>query len=344
VAEALAVRDRAGVVADAGSVAAVGRRVAPVRAARAMGRGQDERPSSAVGYVPSDRPPPTWLDRAAYPFRNKWMPLAFGALHYVDEGRGDPVLFSHGTPTWSFEWRHLIRALSATHRCIAADHLGFGLSDRPPEASYTPESHAERFALFVDALGLDSFTLVVHDYGGPIALPVAVDDRRDVQRLVIVNSWMWRLDNDPDMRRAGRIAGGRIGRFLYRWANLSLRVIMPSAYADRHTLTREIHTQYLAPFRDRWSRGAVLWPLAHALLGSSAYYDALYRKRDRLRDIPTLIVWGTRDPAFKPHHLARWRSMLPDAGVVELPVGHWPHEEDPEGVATALTDFLTATK
>ncbi len=241
------------------------------------------------------------------------MPLPFGDIHYVDEGRGDPVLFSHGTPTWSFEWRHLIRAVSSTHRSIAPDHLGFGLSDRPRGAAYTPEAHAERFAQFVDALNLDTFTLVVHDYGGPIALPLALDGRRRVRRLVIVNTWMWPLDDDPDIHRAAQVAGGPLGKILYRWANLSLRLIMPTAYADRAKLTPEIRTQYLAPFGNRWSRGAVLWPLARALLGSTPYYDSLYQQRDRLRDIPTLIVWGTRDPAFKPHHVARWRAILPSA-------------------------------
>lgn len=296
-----------------------------------------------MSTTPTDRPLPTWLDRAAYPFHNKWMPLHVGSIHYVDEGRGDPVLFSHGTPTWSFEWRYLIRALSAAHRCIAPDHLGFGLSDRPRDVSYTPEAHADRFAQFVAALELDSFTLVVHDYGGPIALPIALDDHR-VRRLVIVNTWMWRLDDDPDIRRAARIAGGRVGKWLYRWANLSLRVIMPSAYADRRKLTPEIHAQYLAPFRDRWSRGAVLWPLAHAILGSTAYYDSLWQKRDRARDIPTLIVWGAGDPAFRIRHLVRWRTLIPGARVIELLAGHWPHEEAPDAVTAAVSDFLNATK
>jgi haloalkane dehalogenase len=283
---------------------------------------------------------PPWLDRTAYPFRNRWMPLPFGDIHYVDEGSGPAILFSHGTPTWSFEWRHLIRALSVTHRCVAPDHLGFGLSHRPPDAAYTPEAHAARFAQFVDALGLDTFTLVVHDYGGPIAFPVALEDRRRVRRLVIINSWMWRLDDDPEMRRAGRIAGGPVGRFLYRRANLSLRVITPRAYGDRRKLTRAIHAQYLAPFPDAWSRGAVLWPLARAILGSSAYYDSLWAHRDRLRDTPTLIVWGVRDPAFLPHQLQRWRTILPAAHVVELEAGHWPHEELPEAVVNAIRTFV----
>jgi pimeloyl-ACP methyl ester carboxylesterase len=292
--------------------------------------------------VPGERAVPSWLDKAAYPFDNKWLSFPSGDLHYVDEGRGDPVLFSHGTPTWSFEWRHLIGALSSTYRCIAPDHLGFGLSDRPRTASYTPEAHAQRFSAFTNALELDALTLVVHDYGGPIALPLALDDRRRVRRLVIINTWMWPLDDDAEIRRAARIAGGPIGKLLYEWANLSLNVIMPTAYADRQKLTAEIREQYLAPFSNRWSRGAVLWPLARALLGSSLFYDSLYQQRDRLRDVPTLIVWGTRDPAFKPHHLSRWRAIIPNAKVVEIPVGHWPHEEDPKAVTTALTKFLSS--
>jgi pimeloyl-ACP methyl ester carboxylesterase len=57
-----------------------------------------------------------------------------------------------------------------------------------------------------------------------------------------------------------------------------------------------------------------------------------------------LIVWGTHDRAFKPHHLARWRAVLPNARVLELPVGHWPHEEDPAAVTAAVSGFLSATK
>jgi haloalkane dehalogenase len=294
--------------------------------------------------VPGQRAVPSWLDRAAYPFDNKWLSLPSGNVHYVDEGRGDPVLFSHGTPTWSFEWRQLIGALSPTYRCIAPDHLGFGLSDQPRAASYTPEAHAQRFSAFTSALELEAFTLVVHDYGGPIALPLALDDRRRVRRLVIINTWMWPLDDDAEIRRAARIAGGPIGKLLYEWANLSLNVIMPTAYADRQKLTPEIREQYLAPFSNRWPRGAVLWPLARALLGSTPFYDSLYQKRDRLRDVPTLVVWGTRDPAFKPHHLSRWRAIIPNAKAVEIPVGHWPHEENPDAVTRAVSEFLTATK
>lgn len=285
---------------------------------------------------------PNWLDRAAYPFQSRFLEVRPGVfMHYVDEGMGDLILFVHGTPTWSFEWRDAVRHLSRTHRCIAVDHLGFGLSSRPTDFDYTPESHARMLRELVERLGLENITLVVHDFGGPIALPLALDAPGLVRRLVVLNSWMWSLNDDADMRRAGRLAGGWLGRFLYRHMNFSLRVITPSAYAERRKLTPAIHAQYLAPFPDADSRGQVLWPLARAILGSSEYYDSLWRRRERLADVPALIIWGMKDPAFKPHMLERWKTIVPSARVVELPVGHWPQEESPEEVTRALREFVS---
>jgi len=282
-----------------------------------------------------------WVDRDAYPFRSRWLELAEGKIHYVDEGDGEPVLFVHGTPTWSFEYRHLIAALRGGHRCIAVDHLGFGLSDRPAAADYTPEAHAARLRAFVDKLGLRRFTLVVHDFGGPIALPLALDDPDRVERLVVLNSWMWSFADDPEMTKRARMVSGALGRFLYRRLNASLRLIVPSAYGDRRKLTKAIHRQYLAAFPDADGRERVLWALARALTGSSAFYEGLWQRRQRLAAIPTLIVWGMKDTAFRPHLLARWRRALPHATVVELAeAGHWPHEEQPEGVIGAVQAFV----
>jgi haloalkane dehalogenase len=287
---------------------------------------------------------PAWLDRAAYPFPSNWLELAYGDhMHYVDYGSGETVLFVHGTPTWSFEWRHLIRALSPSYRCIALDHLGFGLSERPREGDYTPEWHGRNLADFVERMGLRDITLVVHDFGGPIGLPIALNQPGLVRRIVLLNTWMWSLRGDPGVERGVRIIGGGLGRFLYRRANFSLRVITPSAFANRRKLTRAIHRQYLAPFRDRWSREAVLWALARALFGSDDFYESLWRRREPLARIPALIVWGMKDPAFRPHQLARWKEVMPQAEVVELPVGHWPQEEAPHDVIAAVGRFLAAT-
>lgn len=285
--------------------------------------------------------PPPWLDRQAYPFRSDRVSLRAGRVHYVDEGQGEVVLLVHGTPTWSYEYRHVIAALSKTHRCIAPDHLGFGLSDRPPDFAYTPEAHAQVLGEFVQQLGLERITLVVHDFGGPIGLPLALQAPSRVARVVILNSWAWPLDRDPQMARGARFIGGAAGRFLYKYANASLRLIMPSAFGDRRKLTTAIHRQYLEVFRDRDARVRVLHALAKSLLGSRDFYQTLLNGVPALRRLPVLIIWGMKDSAFKPYQLARWEQLLPGAAVARVAdAGHWPHEEDPQRVIEEIGRFM----
>ena len=287
---------------------------------------------------------------------SRYVSLTNGRMHYLEAGAGPAILFVHGTPTNSHEFRHLIAALSATHRCIAPDHLGFGKSDRPQNFAYTPEAHADTLREFVDALGLEDFTLVVHDFGGPIGLGLAMSDPADgramsepadgparplASRMVIMNTWAWPLDDDPKMARGARLIGGGAGRFLYRYANASLRLIMPSAYGDKRKLTKEIHRQYLDVFRDRAARVLVLHALARALLASRAHYQSLLDRIGQLRHVPVLIVWGMKDSAFQPYQLERWQTLLPEAAVVKIEgAGHWPHEEEPAQVITAIEAFM----
>jgi len=261
-------------------------------------------------------------------------------MHYVDEGTGDPVLLVHGTPTWSFEYRHVIAALSKRHRCIAPDHLGFGLSERPAGFAYAPAAHAAALREFVGAIGLDRYTLVVHDFGGPIGLPLALGPDSRVQKLVILNSFAWPLNDDAKLAGGARIAGGPIGRLLYKYANASQTLIMPSAYGDKTKLTKAIHQQYLEVFRDREARVLVLHALAKALLTSRDHYEGLLAALPSL-PIPTLLLWGMKDSAFQPYQLARWQSLLPHATTVALAnSGHWPHEEEPARVVKEIDRFL----
>jgi haloalkane dehalogenase len=277
---------------------------------------------------------PSWLDRTAWPYT----PRSFD----LGEGAGAPVVLVHGTPTWAFEWRHVIRALSPRARVIAPDHLGFGLSDRPAGAGYRPEDHAVRFRHFVDAVCPSGpLTLVVHDFGGPIALDWALDHPDRLAHLVIVNTWMWPLDDDPSMRRKARLAGTPLFRWLYRRFNASQRLIMPSAYADRRRLTPAIHAQYLNVFPDADSRERVLFALAQSLLGSSAFYASLWQRRDRLRDVDMHILWGLKDSAFPPAMLDRWQHAFPHAEVVRFDgAGHWPHEEAADAFTQSLRDVV----
>jgi haloalkane dehalogenase len=288
--------------------------------------------------------PPPWLDRAAWPCAARSFDLGTARLHYVDEGAGAPVVLVHGTPTWSFEWRHVIAALRGEVRLIAPDHLGFGLSDRPDGAGYRPEDHAARFRTFIDGVCPNGpLTLVVHDFGGPIALDWALDHPERIAHLVVINSWMWSFDDDPGMRRKARLAGSALGRWMYRRLNASQRLIMPSAYGEKRRLTPEIHRQYLEVFPDADSRERVLFALAQSMLGSRVFFDGLWQRRARLANVDVHLVWGTRDSAFPPTMLTRWQEAVPHAYTTRIgEAGHWPHEEAPEAVIGALSRALAA--
>lgn len=279
-----------------------------------------------------------WLDRSQWPWPARKCDVGDGSLHYIDEGTGPTVVLVHGTPTWGFEWRHLVSGLASDGRVLVPDHLGFGLSDRPAGSDYRPEAHAARFGAFMAATtGDDPVSLVVHDFGGPIALAWALSNPHRLRSVTIINSWMWSFDDDATMRRRASFVSGRLGRFLYRRANASLKLIMPSAYADKRRLTPAIHRQYLSVFPDPDSRERVLFALAKALLGSSAFYRDLWSRRASLNGVPMSIIWGMRDSAFGPAILARWSEAFPAARLVCLDdAGHWPHEEQPAAVLEAV--------
>jgi haloalkane dehalogenase len=284
--------------------------------------------------------PPAWLDTRAYPFQSRWRDVDGARLHYVDEGEGPVVLMVHGTPSWSFLWRHLIAGLRDRYRCVAPDLPGFGLSDKPAGDAYRPEDQARRLAAFVDALALKDITLVVHDFGGPIGLAHAIDRPDNVRRLVLFNTWMWSFVGDRQYERAGRLLASAPGRFLYERARFSVSVLWRHAVSDGG-YTRAAHRQYVAPFADRAARHAT-WIYARELMGSSAWYDALWQRRERIARLPALLVWGLKDPAFAKL-LPRWRTVFEEAEVVELKdAGHAPQETRASEVVPRVARFLDA--
>ncbi len=291
-------------------------------------------------------PVPTWVDRSTWPWTPVELSLPEGKQHAIIEGAGPTVVLVHGTPTWSYEWRHVVPALASTHRVVAVDHLGFGLSARPANADYSPEAHARRFRDVMRNVAPDvPVSLVVHDFGGPIALDWALDNVSRLAHLVIVNSFAWSPASDPAMWKLARLIGGSLGRLAYRHLNLSQRTLMPAGYAQRSRLTPAIHAQYLHCFPDADSRELVLFALARSLVRSADFFAGLEtRLRERaevLASVPVTLLWGLGDKAFGKAALTRWRGLLPHAQVGSFEdAGHWPHEEYPEAFNRALQEAL----
>lgn len=283
---------------------------------------------------------PKWLDTTQYAYMPHSFDHAEGKLSYVDEGKGSPLLFIHGTPSWSLEWRAAIAHNRHEHRCIAVDHLGFGLSDKPRSGAYLPKDHTRRLHDFIRELDLHDITLVVHDFGGPIALPLLLRDPSRFRRVVVVNTWAWPMDDNSKGQRLMRLIRSPLGKFLYLTCNASPRWLLPACFAKRQNLSPSLHRQYLAPFPNRASRLA-LWTLGANLVESTAFAPEFCDVASALRDFPTALIWGKRDTVIDATVLVTWQRLLPQVPRLEIEnSGHFPQEETPNEFLRALDASL----
>jgi haloalkane dehalogenase len=267
-------------------------------------------------------------------------------MHYVDEGSGPAVVLVHGTPVWSFLYRDLIRNLSADHRCIAMDHIGFGLSDKPRGWGYRPQDHARNLATLLDHLDLRDVSLIVHDFGGPIGLSYALEHPERIRNLTIFNTWMWSLRGNRNAHQIDRLMGGWFGDLFYLRLNGSARFLIPAVYGDRTKLPRAVHEHYIRAAPKPEDRRGML-TLARLLVGQSDWYEGLWERRARLRDIPTLLLWGLRDPGVRGgvFDLARFEGMFRESRSVTFPdAGHFVQEEEAGAVIPLVREHLAARR
>ncbi|WP_334319080.1 alpha/beta fold hydrolase [Termitidicoccus mucosus] len=290
---------------------------------------------------------PAWL-RALYPFEPRAHTTPRGArMSYLDEGPRDTteaVLMLHGNPTWSFFYRDLIRDLAPAHRCIAPDHIGMGLSEKPENYPYTLATRIADIEALVDALGLTRIHLVVHDWGGAIGFGLATRRPGLVGRIAIMNTAAF-----PDTHIPGRIAlcrGGRLGKFIVRGLN---GFAGPATWMAMHRrrLTRDEKRGYLYPYRSWANRVAV-----HQFVRDIPL-EIDHPSRPVLEDIeeklpllagpehPKLLIWGKRDFCFNKHFLKRWRKIYPDALIVRFKdAGHYLLDDGGEEVRVRIATFL----
>ena len=289
--------------------------------------------------IEAPAPAPAWLNRSMYPFAPHWFQTAAGRLHYVDEGKGRPVVFVHGNPAWSFLFRNVISQLSGTFRCIAPDHLGFGLSDKPRSWSYLPADHAKNLEDLLLGLDLTNITLVVGDWGGPIGLSFALRHPDRINALVITNTWAWSVKNDWYYQGFSKFTGGPIGRALIRKRNFFARDIVKAAFGDKSRLTPEIHEHYLQPLAIPEDRTGC-WTFPREIIGSSDWLATLWNRMGMLQHVRVTLAWGMKDVAFRARELNRWLEAFPRATVVRLEdTGHFVTEEHPDAVVRAIRDM-----
>ena len=283
---------------------------------------------------------PEWLNSNQYPFAPKYLSLPNAQMHYIDEGSGEVILFVHGTPSWSYEFRDAIRILSRNYRCIAMDHIGFGLSDKPADYSYTLYKHKENLMSLIAHLQLSQFNLLVHDFGGPIGLSVATSMPEKINKIIMANTWCFSVADEPEFKRMKAILGSPLLPFLYRNFNFSARYIIPAAFGERTRLTPEIHAQYMKPFAKRSSRNGTIG-FAKSLLKDQAWFENVYRQIGVLVNKPALLLWGLKDNFITEKYLHRMQEIFPNAEVVQYAdAGHFVFEEKGSVAAVAIERFL----
>ncbi len=260
-----------------------------------------------------------------------------------------PVILLHGFPESHRTWRRIVPDLARDHFVVAPDQRGYARSSKPEgvEAYAAGKIVADLLAL-ADALGIDRFTLVGHDWGGAVAWMAALGHPHRVARLVIVNAphpfvFQRTIFDDPDQRKASQ--------YIRRFRDTSidkgltgngLEAFLGSTFA--HHVTRAIAGPDKAAYLDEWSQPGAMtamlnWYRASGIVVPApdedpprpAFLDAPFPPVTQ----PTLVVWGMRDTALLPSQLDL-APYVPDLTIEKVDAGHFVPWEKPDAVIAAM--------
>lgn len=327
--------------------------------------------TTATGVIFLRTPDANFEDLPDYGFTPNFHDIDGLRLHYVDVGpkEGPVALLMHGMPTWSFLNRRLIaRLVAAGWRCIAADHLGFGRSDKPTADSwYSIARHCEAHRRLIEALDLRGVTLFCQDWGGPIGLAQAAEMPERFDRLVIMNTWLHHAGYDytPALRQwnaqwqpGGLFAANVPEKLSIGWLMMMAtgsirpsdmfaiiqRDVMPSVPAEADRVRRA----YDAPFAGLGRAGHAgvrRFPLSLPFdnpEGGNANTQAHHFESLKGWTKPVNFIWGGADAVFTEAWGRAWATHYPQATFDLLPdAGHFLQETHGEQIADLFFARLT---
>lgn len=288
----------------------------------------------------------TW--RHLYPFENHFLDRAGLRYHFIDEGRGEPIVMVHGNPTWSFYYRELIKSLSPTYRCIVPDHMGCGLSDKPGDDKYDYclKSRVDDLEALFDHLALsENITLILHDWGGMIGMACALRCPERIRRIVVLNTAAFVMPEGKKLPFRLRIMRGRNPLTALAVRGFNLFAWAAAFMATRKGLPHEVRSGFTAPYNSWRNRIATLRFVQDIPLSPEDRSYALIKSVDeqlhQFAGVPMLICWGEHDFVFDQHFLKEWRRRFPDADVHVFPdAGHYVLEDARDRVVSLVHDFL----
>jgi haloalkane dehalogenase len=275
-----------------------------------------------------------------FPFSAQFRTFDGLRLAHIDVGDGPPVIFFHGEPTWSFLWRKVIPPVrDAGYRCIAPDLPGFGRSDKPVDLDwYSYDRHVELVSPLIEELDLRDATFVVHDWGGPIGLRLAVEHAERAARLVILDTGLF------TGRQKMTDAWNAFRDFVARTDDLPVGFLVRGGC--KTDPGDEVIAAYEAPFPSPESKaGARAFPLMLPTSPEMPGAQAGQRVLDALGGDarPKLILWADSDPVIPLETGHRFASALgTEVDHVVADAGHFLQEDAGPEIGAKIAEWLRA--
>ncbi len=293
-----------------------------------------------------------------WPFRAHYTDAPGFPMHYVEEGSGpETLLLLHGEPTWSYLFRQQIPVWAARHRVIAVDHMGFGKSAVPQDRTYWLQDHIDNLGCCVLALDLRTLTLVMHDFGGPAGLGVAIRHPDRIKRIVSVNGPTPAGQPDLFDRVSANVAvspwfqwilkaekEGVLEQVLGQLDYNILSTLKLNGFERNEIITDTWLRAYRAPFpTPAYAAGGIGWAKGFAT-GAHEFEMPDAATKAELAKKPALAIWGEADRTLHAEHfLPLFRQAFPNGQVHRLPgAGHYSPEDAPEEVARLVAEFVAA--
>jgi haloalkane dehalogenase len=275
-----------------------------------------------------------------FPFESSYHEVDGLRLAYLDEGEGTPVVFFHGEPTWSFLWRKVIPPVrDAGYRCIAPDYAGFGRSDKPTDLDwYTYDRHVELMAALLEELDVRNATAVVHDWGGPIGLRLAVEHPERFSRIAIMDTGPFTGHQKmSDMWLKFR-------EFVRRNEDVPVGFLVKAGC--KNDPGKDVIAAYEAPYPSLESKAGtrafpLILPTDPKMPGAAEGQKVAMALREDER--PTLVLWADSDPAL-PFSVGEQVSEslgYPAPRKIE-DAGHYLQEDQGEQVGAIVAEWLGA--
>lgn len=285
-----------------------------------------------------------------YPFSPHYVEVFGSKMHYIEQGKGDTIVFLHGNPTWSYLWRNVIPHLSPYGRCIAPDLMGYGRSEKP-EIDYRWGQQAEYVEEFFRKLNLKDVTLVLHDWGVSLGLNYAMHHEKNVKAIAFMEGIFrtfphWEDFSTPDFRelfKKFRVGGqGGEGWKLLVDQNFFIEHLL-SGGVGRQLSEKEM-IYYREPFITAPSR-IPIWSLARSVpVGGKPkeVWDGINEFTDRLKQsrLPKLLLYATPGGIVTADSVEWCRQNLKNFRSAHLGPGlHYVQETTPHLIGRELVDW-----